>query len=211
MLSTSSAMLLLLSVVALPLTSITAKKILCPDNQMKCLDTNTCCILPGGQSYGCCPFANGVCCADRIHCCPNGKSCDEKNGRCSNSASGGRSLLVLMFLRMMQVADDQMPMMPLATGTITNKGNAAKQQLKKSATLSEESALYSVVSDALKNGTTIEMVPCPDHSVCPGQQTCCPFVDGSYGCCPFSRGVCCSDHQSCCPHKTICVNDNTCI
>ena len=40
---------------------------------------------------------------------------------------------------------------------------------------------------------------CTDgHSCVEG--TCCVLSDGkSYGCCPFSSAVCCSDHQHCCP------------
>eukprot|EP01025_Chloroclados_australasicus_P052650 TRINITY_DN6146_c0_g1_i1.p1 TRINITY_DN6146_c0_g1~~TRINITY_DN6146_c0_g1_i1.p1 ORF type:complete len:474 (+),score=43.42 TRINITY_DN6146_c0_g1_i1:155-1576(+) len=32
--------------------------------------------------WGCCPYANAVCCSDRVHCCPQHHVCDLQNGGC---------------------------------------------------------------------------------------------------------------------------------
>ncbi len=42
---------------------------------------------------------------------------------------------------------------------------------------------------------------------CADTDTCCEMTDGSWGCCPYSNGVCCNDN-SCCPTHTLC--DNSC-
>jgi hypothetical protein len=47
-----------------------------------CPSEQTCCGLVG-TGYGCCPkYSNGTCCADNIHCCPNGYVCDVPNKTC---------------------------------------------------------------------------------------------------------------------------------
>ncbi|MBN3308823.1 GRN protein, partial [Amia calva] len=46
---------------------------------------------------------------------------------------------------------------------------------------------------------------CPDgKSQCPDGTTCCQTTTGSYGCCPFTDAVCCTDHLHCCPGGTTC-------
>ncbi|KAJ9580466.1 hypothetical protein L9F63_024355, partial [Diploptera punctata] len=50
----------------------------CPDKG-SCAPGMTCCVLPSGRE-GCCPYLNGTCCQDRVHCCPNGYDC--QNSRC---------------------------------------------------------------------------------------------------------------------------------
>ena len=53
---------------------------------------------------------------------------------------------------------------------------------------------------------------CPDGiSECPAGTTCCKLVSGSYGCCPYTNAVCCSDHEHCCPSGYTCnVGAGTC-
>ncbi|KAK7469520.1 hypothetical protein BaRGS_00036466 [Batillaria attramentaria] len=55
--------------------------VICPDQQSECPDQNTCCITSSG-TYGCCPQPNAVCCADKLHCCPQGYKCDTSSGKC---------------------------------------------------------------------------------------------------------------------------------
>ncbi|CAG2175808.1 unnamed protein product [Oppiella nova] len=46
---------------------------------------------------------------------------------------------------------------------------------------------------------------CPDkNQTCLQYETCCKEKSGSYGCCPYQLGVCCSDLLHCCPHGTRC-------
>ncbi|KAL8175687.1 UNVERIFIED_CONTAM: hypothetical protein K2H54_004734 [Gekko kuhli] len=54
------------------------------DDQTSCPDGQTCCRLSSG-AWGCCPFAQAVCCADHIHCCPSGFTCDVATGSCHES------------------------------------------------------------------------------------------------------------------------------
>uniref|UniRef100_A0A4W3JK71 Granulins domain-containing protein n=1 Tax=Callorhinchus milii TaxID=7868 RepID=A0A4W3JK71_CALMI len=53
-------------------------------------------------------------------------------------------------------------------------------------------------------------VLCPDQSQCPEGTTCCLMQSSQYGCCPVPKGVCCSDHQHCCPQGYNC-NNETCV
>ncbi|CAH8602860.1 unnamed protein product [Heterobilharzia americana] len=53
----------------------------CPDHQSMCPDDNTCCQLLD-KSWGCCPLKDGICCADRYHCCPNGSVCNLETKQC---------------------------------------------------------------------------------------------------------------------------------
>uniref|UniRef100_A0A4Q8K3E5 U94-Liphistoxin-Lth1a_1 n=1 Tax=Liphistius thaleban TaxID=1905330 RepID=A0A4Q8K3E5_9ARAC len=55
--------------------------IVCPGGQYQCPSGMTCCMLSSG-AWGCCPFAQAVCCADHVHCCPNGMKCDISQGQC---------------------------------------------------------------------------------------------------------------------------------
>ncbi len=45
----------------------------CPDGS-QCSDGCTCCMTKSG--YGCCEMYEAVCCADLLHCCPEGSVCD---------------------------------------------------------------------------------------------------------------------------------------
>lgn len=69
---------------------IKLKDNICPDPKVTCPQGTTCCALSTG-SFGCCPYADGVCCRDGAHCCPHGTQCDLKHGRCQLPAPGGLS------------------------------------------------------------------------------------------------------------------------
>ncbi|KAL6094400.1 grn [Pungitius sinensis] len=52
---------------------------------------------------------------------------------------------------------------------------------------------------------TLKAVICPDQeSECPNDATCCQLLDGSWGCCPLPKAVCCEDKLHCCPEATKC-------
>jgi len=53
----------------------------CPGGKLSCPDSYTCCELPDG-GYGCCPTQKATCCADHLHCCPHGATCDLKDSKC---------------------------------------------------------------------------------------------------------------------------------
>ncbi|KAM9296271.1 progranulin [Gastrophryne carolinensis] len=56
------------------------------DSTHACYDGQTCCIGPGSV-WTCCPYPSGVCCPDRVHCCPYGHICLAGGASCSRSAS----------------------------------------------------------------------------------------------------------------------------
>ncbi len=58
--------------------------IICPDAVSVCPVDTTCCISTDGE-YSCCPQVDGVCCSDRIHCCPAHYQCDLKIFKCDRS------------------------------------------------------------------------------------------------------------------------------
>jgi len=39
---------------------------------------------------------------------------------------------------------------------------------------------------------------CPDGT-CSSDETCCQLENGDWGCCPYPKADCCSDHAHCCP------------
>ncbi len=43
---------------------------------------------------------------------------------------------------------------------------------------------------------------CPDYTYCPSGDSCCKLYTGGYGCCPYSKAVCCSDGEHCCPYPS---------
>ena len=51
----------------------------CPDNTY--CDNGTCCLQRSGK-YGCCNFERAVCCADKVHCCPEEFDCDIDTNTC---------------------------------------------------------------------------------------------------------------------------------
>ncbi|CAG7636917.1 unnamed protein product [Allacma fusca] len=62
---------------------LTNGKQLCPDGKQQCPESYTCCAQASG-SYGCCPLTGGVCCQDKVHCCPTGTQCNTKAGSCDS-------------------------------------------------------------------------------------------------------------------------------
>uniref|UniRef100_UPI0037E9B7E7 granulin a n=1 Tax=Semicossyphus pulcher TaxID=241346 RepID=UPI0037E9B7E7 len=51
------------------------------DGGSQCPDHTTCCKLATGE-WGCCPLENAVCCQDKMHCCPQGYTCNMASNSC---------------------------------------------------------------------------------------------------------------------------------
>ncbi|KAI1230199.1 GRN, partial [Lamprotornis superbus] len=49
------------------------------------------------------------------------------------------------------------------------------------------------------------LVPCGATGSCHRGQQCCQARGGSWGCCPFAQGSCCSDGRHCCPAGSRCT------
>ena len=73
---------ILIALTILAVISLTTSTV-CRDGS-QCPGTTTCCLTP--QGVGCCPYANGTCCADGLSCCPNTYNCDISAGRCVKAA-----------------------------------------------------------------------------------------------------------------------------
>ncbi|KAK5581744.1 hypothetical protein RB653_0013861 [Dictyostelium firmibasis] len=69
-----------------------------------------------------------------------------------------------------------------------------------------ESKHHNKKSLELTEPKDVGSVKCPDGSLCPNSNTCCPANDGSYACCPTPNAQCCSDKQHCCPYQFSCGN-----
>lgn len=79
--------------------------IICPGGQYSCPSGTSCCPSTKG-TYGCCPFAVSVCCADKWHCCPAGFVCDLEKNVCTrgglfiplfSAARGYEGIYILMY------------------------------------------------------------------------------------------------------------------
>jgi hypothetical protein len=55
---------------------------LCPGTKATCKADATCCSTGSGDAAACCPLKNAVCCADGVHCCPAGTSCNVDRATC---------------------------------------------------------------------------------------------------------------------------------
>ncbi|OUC48312.1 granulin [Trichinella nativa] len=53
----------------------------CIEGQQQCPNGYTCCGFKSGY-WRCCPFRNGVCCADGINCCAHNAQCDSEKRLC---------------------------------------------------------------------------------------------------------------------------------
>lgn len=167
---------LILSLLTILVHSSSSKD--CPNTSFECLDGETCCRLPVGEGWGCCPYRNAVCCKDRLHCCPEGLKCDTKAGRCL----GSKYKLLLTKL-----------------DSKKSKKSLTKLETKKIKSTNDIQHLD--ISKIFKNRKV-----CPDEDFsCELLETCCPLKSQGWGCCPLGpKAVCCKDGQHCCPEGSIC-------
>ncbi|XP_024655452.2 granulin a isoform X1 [Maylandia zebra] len=54
-------------------------------------------------------------------------------------------------------------------------------------------------------------IKCDEQTNCGHDETCCRTSATSWGCCPSSNAVCCSDMKHCCPTGYTCTEENSCI
>ena len=205
--------------------------ITCPDHSA-CPDGFTCCKLPT-SGYGCCSYAQAVCCSDGLHCCPHGTTCDVAKGTCVRSEKDSSTVALM-------VSKVRRPMVKCEDGSVC-PGTETCCKLASGGygcCPYEEAVCCSDGLHCCPHGTTCDvakgtcvrsekdsstvalmvskvrrpMVKCEDGSVCPGTETCCKLASGGYGCCPYEEAVCCSDGLHCCPHGTTCdVAKGTCV
>ncbi|KAF3704026.1 Granulins Proepithelin [Channa argus] len=226
----------------LPVSQLIAKikAVMCPDQMSECPDGTTCCQLPD-SSWGCCPLANAVCCEDKRHCCPEGTKCDLGHSRCVSASLQIFPMMEKLPARMREnqpASGVSSVMCPGGksscpdgyTCCLLASGEYGCCPYPEATCCSDHvhccpsNTVCDLDHGACKSGETsvalLKKVPaiphdvvCPDKkSVCPDETTCCKMVNGSYGCCPMPKAVCCLDHIHCCPEGTECdLSHSTCV
>jgi len=191
----------------------------CPTN-VTCSQSETCCETPTGL-WGCCPFTNGICCQDGIHCCPNNQIC-LNDGKCQSNSSTTNHFLKGFHLRLNDL--------PCPDGTSCPDGNTCCQlssgrygccPIPNATCCSDhlhccpENHQCDDQRGRCKRKVSLSLISevvCPDDSSCPDGETCCRLSTGDYGCCPLVDAVCCSDSIHCCPRNSQCdVEHGQCL
>ncbi|XP_068274823.1 progranulin [Nyctibius grandis] len=145
------------------------------DEETSCPQGSTCCRLASG-GWGCCPLEQAVCCRDHQHCCPRGYTCNVATQSCEK-------LLAPTSLLLAPPGTPHPPTLLLAP-----PGTPRPPTPLRPASTHPAAA-----------------VPCDATRSCRGGHRCCRGRGGSWGCCPFAQGSCCSDGRHCCPGGSRCT------
>lgn len=117
-------------------------------------------------------FPQAVCCADKVHCCPEGTQCDLTHSKCVSSS--------LQLFPLMQ----KVP----ATRRAEHLGEERRSVSEENQTshqLYVDDAPLIICSLCVSAAPT---VVCPDGKRrCPDGATCCQLASGEYGCCMFPQ------------------------
>ncbi|KRY59010.1 Granulin -like protein [Trichinella britovi] len=155
----------------------------CIEGQQQCPNGYTCCGFKSGY-WRCCPFRNGVCCADGINCCAHNAQCDSEKRLCIKE---NNETYPTWRNDLLGVPDDQ--------------------QENDSSFDNSTTPLYGLNIDIgipkyfIRKSKII--IGCPEKSqLCRGKH--------STGCCPLKNGVCCDDNLSCCPEGYECSKNGKC-
>ncbi|XP_028978944.2 granulin a isoform X2 [Esox lucius] len=163
--------------------------VMCNDGESECPGETTCCETPDGR-WGCCPMPKAVCCEDKIHCCPDGSTCDIKQSKCI-SASNKEMPMWAKFPARIRAEWENPKKVTTPVPDTTTSTNTILVPLWEGA---KSSPLLTRAKD----------VPCNDTKSCEDGSTCCKTEKGEWACCPLPQAVCCSDFIHCCPHGKIC-------
>ncbi|XP_078012096.1 progranulin isoform X3 [Phascolarctos cinereus] len=131
-----------------------SRAVKCPDSQYECPNESTCCIMPDG-SWGCCPMPQASCCEDKVHCCPQGTSCDVAHARCLMAGGGAYPLAQKTPAKKIQQEKEVM----MVTKVICPD---ARSQCSEGTTCCQ-----------LPSGS-FGCCPLPNAICCPDHQHCCP-------------------------------------
>lgn len=130
--------------------------------------------------------------------CPDGGMCDDRNTCCMNTA-GGYGCCPLPHA---ECCSDHLHC--CFEGTVCDLVHA--KCVNKTVSLPwmrRVPAKHPVLDTQLRE--RVKAVICPDQeSECADGTTCCQLLDGSWGCCPLAKAVCCEDKLHCCPEGTKC-------
>ncbi|XP_078656089.1 uncharacterized protein LOC144902484 isoform X2 [Branchiostoma floridae x Branchiostoma belcheri] len=199
------------------------------DETHECPSKHTCCKLASGQ-WGCCPLPSAVCCSDKVHCCPEGTTCDLSSGKCKR-----KDISIAWFEKVSAIANEEevSNVRCDTTHECPSKNTCCKLSSGKWGCCPLPSAVC--CSDQVHccpEGTTCDVssgkchkgdvsiawfqkvsaitreevstVKCDATHECPSKNTCYKLASGKWGCCPLPSAVCCSDQVHCCPEGTTC-------
>ncbi|XP_067412373.1 progranulin [Emydura macquarii macquarii] len=197
---------------------------MCPDGTRCPVEYS--CLRTSAGSFGCCPLAEAVSCADGHHCCPRGSHCGMDGKTCftlpglpaagavqcpdGESECPNDSTCCMMpsgswgCCPMPQAAccADRIHCCPHATTCDLAHArclSASGEQPMGTKVPARKRAPWPGVPASLGK------IICPDQkSACPDGTTCCQLPNSQYGCCPLQNAVCCSDRLHCCPQDTSC-------
>ncbi|XP_066498952.1 granulin a isoform X2 [Hoplias malabaricus] len=208
----------------------------CPSEQL-CRDRETCCLIQTSGEYSCCPFHQGECCEDHLHCCPEGMLCQTAESSCSNSThsvpwterrTATQTLSLAKSFRMISATvaskdniicpDNSSCPAEFSCLKLTDKYSCCPvtqgivcSDGKHCCPSDHDCSIDS--TSCVRKREPVKAVICADGmSECPVQTSCCKTADGSWGCCPMPRAVCCADNVHCCPEDTVChINSSKCV
>ncbi|KAM5272781.1 progranulin [Ctenodactylus gundi] len=196
--------------------------VLC-DDFTSCPPSNNCCWLSSGE-WGCCPLAEGVCCSDHKHCCPQGYTCMAE-GQCQmgNKRVAGLEKMPARHTSLSPLGDISCDQHTCPVGQTCcpslSEGWACCQlphavccedrqhccpagytcNVKARSCEKDVDSAHPAARLALGSNVDVKDVACGAGHFCHDNQTCCPDRQGGWACCPFRQGVCCEDHRHCCP------------
>ncbi|KAH0512159.1 Granulins protein [Microtus ochrogaster] len=179
------------------------------------------CLLTVLGTSSCCPFPKGVSCGNGYHCCPLGFHCSEDGTSCIRVSVALHSSVVCPDAQTQCPDDSTCCELPTGKYGCCPMPNAiccsdhlhccpqdTVCDLIQSKCLSKD-----YTTDLLTKlpGYPVKDVKCDTEVSCPDGYTCCRLASGAWGCCPFTKAVCCEDGQHCCPNGYTCnVKARTC-
>ncbi|XP_069490386.1 progranulin isoform X2 [Ambystoma mexicanum] len=203
------------------------------DETTQCNVGDTCCKTASG-GWACCPLPQAVCCADKVHCCPSGYTCNVEEGTCLQGLQEIPWLAKSPAQFLMETGsqsvkcDEETSCKVEETCCKDPGGDWACCPVPRAVccddhlhccptgyTCNVEEQTCAQGLHAMPWFTKVtahieEMAPrgkavaCDDTASCPDGSTCCKTVSGGWACCPLLNAVCCSDHVHCCPSDYTC-------
>lgn len=133
------------------------RSVMC-DGQTQCPDHTTCCQLPSGD-WGCCPLEHAVCCQDKMHCCPQGYTCDVASNSCQKVIMLQLETLPLIPVFLAQLRTDQPQLPPLE---------------QKNVKCDDKTSCEDGQTCCRMSASTWGCCPLPNAVCCSDMQHCCP-------------------------------------
>uniref|UniRef100_G3PNY0 Granulin a n=1 Tax=Gasterosteus aculeatus TaxID=69293 RepID=G3PNY0_GASAC len=125
------------------------------DGQEQCPDDNTCCQLQSGE-WGCCPMPDAVCCPDKVHCCPQGYTCNMASNSC-------QKLLML-----------QLQAVPLTRVYLPEAEPTSSPSEQGDVVCDDQTSCPDGQTCCRTSATTWGCCPAPNAVCCSDMQHCCP-------------------------------------